>query len=221
MRFLRTIVELFQNDGRVIAWDLANEIDCAQALEDEIAAGEMGTYSRYVTEMYPLLRDEWAPRHITMIGTGFKLYNLQALGVTTECGSYHGYVQTDLPSAHIAKGYAEAAASYFNGKEGAWILEEFGFPSEDARGVEDMQYQADVYRGYIGAIRSLLQDGYRLLGVCQWCIYDYVDRAGVIVQERRNGVICEDGTLKEAGHLLAEFYAELAQTTPAPWDGAK
>jgi hypothetical protein len=218
MRFLRTIVELFQNDGRVLAWDLANEIDCADALAAEIANGEMGKYSRYVTEMYPLLRDVWAPNHITMIGTGFKLYNIEALGVETECGSIHGYIQTDLPVSYVFENYTDAAADFFDGKDGAWMLQEFGFPSEDAQGVEDADYQTDVYRSYIGALRQLYADDYRLLGTYQWCIYDYVDEANVVVRERRNGVIREDGSLKDAGALLAEFYEELAKSTPAPWD---
>ena len=98
------------------------------------------------------------------------------------------------------------------------MLQEFGFPSEDAQGVEDADYQTDVYRSYIGAIRQLYSEGYRLLGTYQWCIYDYVDAANVVVRERRNGVIREDGSLKDAGALLAELYAELAKTTPAPWD---
>ena len=212
-RHLRTIAELFRYDGRILAFDLANEIDTYQELESELASGTAGRYSRYLTECYPKLRDEWAPDHITMVGTGFRLDNLKKLGVETELGSFHGYIQSDLPAGRVADGYK----ANFDPAE-PWVMEEWGYSSEDKGGNEDEAFQKKVYESYLAAFDTLYADGWNLLGTFQWCIYDYADEAKIVVVERKNGVIRLDGSLKPAGELLADYYAAQKEKNPAPWD---
>lgn len=212
-RYLRTIAELFRYDGRILAFDLANEIDTYQELESELASGKPGRFSRYLTECYPKLRDEWAPDHITMVGTGFRLENLKKLGIETELGSYHGYIQSDLPADRVADGYR----AVFDPAE-PWVMEEWGYSSEDKGGNEDEAFQKKVYESYLAAFDQLYADDMNLLGTFQWCIYDYADEAKVPVVERKNGVIRLDGSLKPAGELLAGYYAAQKEKNPAPWE---
>ncbi len=217
-RYLRTIAELLRYDGRILAFDLANEIDTYQELESELASGKQGRFSRFLTECYPALRDEWAPDHITMVGTGFKLDNLTKLGVETELGSYHGYIQSDLPADRVADGYE----ANFD-RAAPWVMEEWGYSSEDKSGSEDEAFQKRVYESYLAAFDRLYADGWNLLGTFQWCIYDYVGEAKIVVVERKNGVIRSDGSLKPAGELLADYYEAKMKQIPAPWekDGTK
>ena len=219
LRFLRGVVEPFQNDGRVLMWDLINEPD-ADTWSSQLSKGlsEGGYLDTFVKTMYPKLKDEIAPHHMTCIGTAFKIDRLVNIGVTTQIGSYHGYIQSDLPVKKVLEGWTGAAGQYWKGKTNPFMMEEWGFPSEDDQGVEDEAYQLTVYQKYIPSLLQLYNDGYNILGSYQWCAYDYPPITNIVVKERKNGIIREDGTLKPAGEYLAQAYLSLKGSNPAPWE---
>ncbi|MDD2362434.1 MAG: hypothetical protein PHH84_05685 [Oscillospiraceae bacterium] len=219
LRFIRGIVEPFQNDGRILMWDLINEPD--PDIQANYPWGDLGSggyLDTFIKTMYPKLQNELAPKHVTCIGTGFKIEKLNKIGITSQVGSFHGYIPSDLPSSRVANSWRTAADTFWNGKKGAFMLQEWGYPSEDKNGVEDEAYQLKVYEGYLPAFRTLYEEGYNILGSYQWCIYDYPPVTNIVVIERKNGLIKEDGTVKPAGKYLAEFYKEFAKKVPAPWD---
>lgn len=212
LRFLRGVVEPFQNDGRIIMWDLINEPDA------DTSFGEPdNTLSKAVSYLYPQLRDVYATKHMTGIGTAFQLDKLYKLGIKGEVGHYHFYTNRLAYANQNAAHLKEAARLYWNDKKDPFVFGEWGYSSENATTkVIDEELQLKFYEASYGAYEILYEEGYNLLGTYQWCIYDYPEN--VIAGERFAGAIRKDGTVKPAGQYLAQKYAELKAKVPAPWD---
>lgn len=218
LRFVRGVIEPFMNDGRVIMWDLINEPDDDHH-NDQPFQGmtQGGALDTMLKTLYPKLRKEFAPNQMTCIGTGYRLEKLQALGLSTQVGSWHGYIQSDLPVEKVYQGYVDAANKFWNGKRDPWMIQEWGYPSQTEGENYDDQYQLKVYQSYIPAILKLYEEGYNLIGSYAWCAYEYPN-ASIDVDNKTLGLIKADGTVKPAGRYLAETYADLRKKVPAPWE---
>lgn len=168
--------------------------------------------------MYPKLKNEIDPNHMSFIGTGWEIEKLQAINLMPEIGSFHGYVQGGLTPDQVFQGWETGAADrFFNGKRGPWIMEEWGFPSTREEGMaNDNQYQLSVYQSYIPALLRMRNEGYNLIGSYAWIAYDFLERTVIPIRERTNGLMSKDGVLKSAGQYLAQTYADLRKQVPAP-----
>ncbi len=212
IRYTRSIVEPFINDGRVLGWDLINEIDSKGLSEQKYI-------DDYCLTCYPLL-SEIDPNHINNIGFAYMLEKATKIGLTfdkpNQTWHYHFYRKTTK----------ENIASWVNGyfKDRPFILGEFGDTSAekvmDGAPREDLgeDWQLDVYKAVLAAYNGAVEDGQKMLGAFAWCLYDYPTMDGHVSGQDKFGLIRADGSLKPAAEHLRDEYAKMKQKYPAQWD---
>ena len=110
--------------------------------------------------------------------------------------------------------------TYFPGKP--WMLGEFGWTSmpgqTDSAISSDDNYQKMVYEKMLGLAPKLVDLGLNLVGVCNWCVYDFSTHTQESTGQGYYGMIRTDGSMKPAGEVLAAHYARWERENPAPWE---
>ena len=210
-RYVRSIVEAFKNDGRILGWDLVNEIDANGLMEC--------TYvDNFCLSCYPML-SEIDPNHINNIGFAYLLDRAVKVGLTfdkpNQTWHYHFYRKTS------ADNIQSWITTYFGDRP--FILGECGDTSATAsndgapRPYMGELWQRDVYETVLEARRGILARGEKLLGIFPWIAFAFL-KFGPNNDQGEYGLIREDGTLKPAGELLQQEYARIKAETPAQWD---
>lgn len=212
IRYTRSIVEPFINDGRVLAWDLINEVDDKGLSETEYI-------DEYCLTCYPLL-SEIDPNHLNQIGFACMLEKVVKAGITfdkpNQSWQYHYYRKT------TKENIGWWVKNYF--KDRPFILGEFG--DTTALHVNDgapreylgEDWQLDVYKAVLAAYNGAVEDGQKMLGAFAWCLYDYPSMENQSTGQGHFGLIRSDGTLKPAAEYLRDEYAKMKKNRPAQWD---
>ena len=213
LRYVRSIVETFQNDGRVLGWDLINEIDAFGLLEHDYI-------DEFCLTMYPRL-SEFDPNHLNNIGFAYMLDKPVQLGLTfngpNQCWQYHFYRKFTTDSV---KSYYD---KYFNKRP--FMIGEFGDTSLEGacdgppRPDTGEDWQLEVYQAAIPAGIGTIEAGIPLLGMFAWTAFDYPTMMGQLpAGQGEYGLIRPDGSLKPAAEYLAAEYGKLKKSNPAHWD---
>jgi len=215
-RYLRTGVEPFLYDGRVLMWDLMNE-----------PGGDKGPkatpeLSRWIQEMWAELK-RVDQGHLATVGLCWQFDQLWDLGVKPEVGQYHNYsgavgVQPagQAPVRNVADDLRSIAKAIDNRP---LVIGEFGYASvpDDARKDASEARQLEISRGVIEGAEAAVASGVNLAGVYNWCAFHFApDWMGK--GEQAFGVIRLDGTLKPAGELLRDTYQRWRREVQAPWE---
>ena len=210
-RYVRSIVEPFIHDGRVLGWDLINEID-------DKGLSEQDYVDAFCKTCYPYL-SEIDPNHLNQIGFAFMLDKALKVGLTfdgpNQSWQYHYYRKTSAENISVW------IDMYF--KDRPFILGECGDTS--AKKVADGApreylgegWQLDVYKTLIPAFNETVAAGKKMLGMFPWTAFDFPGFGGSSGQGEF-GLIREDGSLKPAGEYLGAEYAKIKQSRPAQWD---
>lgn len=205
MRYIRAAMEPFINDGRILMWDLINEID--SYIDDE------PYFAPFVQKFYPMMKT-FDANHITNIGMANTIGRVADLGVDFDVWQYHYY---GPPEAEFMM---RMERTYFPGKP--WMLGEFGWTSmpgqTDSAISSDDNYQKMVYEKMLGLAPKLVDLGLNLVGVCNWCVYDFSTHTQESTGQGYYGMIRTDGSMKPAGEVLAAHYARWERENPAPWE---
>ena len=211
LRYVRSIVEPFIHDGRVLGWDLINEIDDKGLSEKEVVDDFCRTCYPYLSKI--------DPNHLNQIGFAFMLDKALKAGLTfdkpNQSWQYHYYRKTD--AANIALWIDK----YF--KDRPFILGECGDTS--AKKVTDgapreflgEEWQLAVYQTLIPAFNDSVAAGRKMLGMFPWTAFDFPGFGGSTGQGEF-GLIREDGSVKPAGEYLGAEYAKIKRSRPAQWD---
>jgi endo-1,4-beta-mannosidase len=213
-RFVRTAVEPFANDGRVLAWDLVNE-----------PGGDQGPaspdWSTFVQTTYAELVAA-APRHLRTVGVAWQLDQLATLGVRPELAQYHEYsgaVAVQPPGAPPVRNIADDARQKMNlvGAQTPLIFGEFGYSTQPADGHTDASEarQREIYANVLSGAEAA-----QVAGVFNWTLYHF-EPTWMGTFEQAFGIVRLDGTLKPAGELLVERYRTWRTQRRAPWEVAE
>lgn len=212
LRYVRGIMEPFVEDGRVFAWDLINEVDAKGLLEED--------YIGSFCQEFNLKMSQIDPNHPNTIGFAYMLEKAEPAGLafdgSQQFWQYHWY-RTFSANTITKLGYR-----YFHDRP--FIIGECGDTSLEGASDADRSdtgedWQASVYECIVPAMLGAAQKGYDIKGVLIWTAFDYPTMANQLpAGQGEYGVIREDGSLKPAGEILAEAYAGLRQTNPAPWE---
>ena len=205
LRWLRGVMEPFMNDGRILLWDMINEVDAALEAQPYIVP--------YLQKFFPMLK-QFDPNHDTHIGWAYFFDRITALNLNQPIWQYHyyGIFNVDVMD--------ETEKKHFPGRP--YIIGEFGYTSLEyisgSGQFSSEEYQATVYKSIFEGAMELKNRGHKIMGVYNWCAYEYPGFYTNENGEGYNGVIREDGTLKPAGAYLAGEYLKLKQSNPAPWE---
>lgn len=211
-RYVRSIVEPFINDGRVLAWDLINEVD-DKGLSTEQYVDD------FCLTMYPKL-SEFDPNHTNQIGFAFMLDKAIKVGLTftgtNQSWQYHYYRKISADNISIWVDTYFHDTPFFLGECGDTSAESVadGAPRDDFG--ED--WQLEVYKTLIPAFNKTVADGHKMIGMFPWICFDFPTMADHVTGQGKFGLIRADGSLKPAGEYLAAEYAKIKQSRPAQWD---
>jgi hypothetical protein len=215
-RYIRTGLEPFIHDGRILMWDLMNEPggDAGPKATPELAS--------WLQTFWPELR-QTAPEHMATVGLCWQFDQLWDLGIQPEVGQFHNYsgavgVQP-LDGArvrNVADDLRAIIADYTG--ERPLVIGEFGLYSETGEETSDaereaaLEHQADIYRWVLEAAETV-----GIAGVYNWTAFQFVP-AWMGHREQHFGIIRPDGSLKPAGRILQETYARWRAQRHAPWE---
>lgn len=210
-RFMRTGVEPFRYDGRVLMWDLINE---PGGSEGPKATPELATW---IQVMYPELT-ALAPEHMLTVGLAWQFDQLRELGVQPLVNQFHNYsgaVATQPQGQPPVRNVADDLAAILESIDHQpLIIGEFGYsthPTSDRPDASE-QRQLEIYEGVL-----LGSEVAGIAGVYNWTIFDFVpDWMGL--GEQHFGIVRTDDTLKPAGVMLRETYRRWREKTRAPWE---
>lgn len=211
-RYIRTGVEPFIYDGRILMWDLMNE---PGGYGGPKATPEL---ARWVQLMYRELR-RIAPNHMLTVGLCWQFDQLWDLGVIPDVGHLHNYSRAtgvqpegEPPVRNVADDLREVQKRYTGDRP--LIIGEFGYGSvpndeyTDCSETEQERITRDVLIGSEAA---------GITGTYNWCAFHFApDWMGGF--EQSFGVIRPDGQLKPAGVVLRDTYARWKAKAPAPWE---
>ena len=216
-RYLRTGVEPFLYDGRVLMWDLMNE-----------PGGEKGPkatpeLSRWIQEMWSELK-RLDTGHLATVGLCWQFDQLWDLGVKPEVGQFHNYsgavgVQPpgQPPVRNVADDLRRIAKTIDNRP---LVIGEFGYTSvrDEPKGWDGSEEtQLRIMRDVVEGAEAAVSTGVNLAGLYNWCAFHFApDWMGK--GEQAFGVIRLDGTLKPSGELLRDTYKRWRTDVPAPWE---
>jgi hypothetical protein len=216
-RYLRTGIEPFVYDGRVLMWDLINE-----------PGGDKGPkatpeLSRWIQRMWSELK-HLDPEHLATIGLCWQFDQLWELGVKPEVGQYHNYSSAtgvqppgEPPVRNVADDLRRIAKDIDNRP---LIIGEFGFTSakDETKGWEGSEEtQLRICRDVVAGAEAAVATGVNLVGLYNWCAFHFApDWMGK--GEQAFGVIRLDGSLKPAGELLRDTFQRWRDEVPAPWE---
>lgn len=225
-RYIRTGVEPFIYDGRVLMWDLINEPGGADGPQKP-------PYRTFVPAMYKWLTTV-DTNHESQVGLTWQFDQLISLGVNPPIGQYHDYGWAiGIPGDNTHQNLTQYLDKTRNVGEGILdineqihtpvIIGEFGANAigehEDGKDHEGnyvtYEYQEAVYYGVISGAEWASENGGRITGIFPWCAFDFIN-AGI--DEKYFGVIKTDGSLTPTGEYLLETYNKWAKEHPAPWD---
>jgi hypothetical protein len=215
-RYLRTGVEPFIYDGRILMWDLINE-----------PGGDKGPKATpeltcWIQAMYPELKG-LDSNHLATVGLCWQFDQLWSLGVKPDVGQFHEYsgaVGVLKPGApaqrNVADDLRQIVAQYTGTRP--LVIGEFGLYSETGEEhsaeekAKSLQHQADVYRWVLEAAEAT-----KIAGAYNWTAFQFTpDWMGR--KEQTFGVIQPDGSLKPAGEILRDTYSRWRRQSPAPWE---
>ncbi|MGI6352202.1 MAG: cellulase family glycosylhydrolase [Armatimonadota bacterium] len=210
-RFMRSGVEPFRYDGRVLMWDLINE---PGGSEGPKATHEL---ARWIQVMYPELVD-LAPEHMITVGLAWQFDQLWDLGIQPPVGQFHNYSgavavqpEGEPPVRNVADDLTDIL-EFIDHRP--LIVGEFGYTTHrtDARPDASDQRQLEIYEGVL-----LGAEVAGIAGVYNWIVFDFVpDWMGV--EEQHFGVIRTDDSLKPAGVMLRDTYRRWMDNVRAPWE---
>lgn len=211
VRLMRSGVEPFRYDGRVLMWDLINEPGGADGPK---ATPEL---ARWIQVMYREL-GVLAPNHMLTVGLAWQFDQLWELGVQPPVGQFHNYsgaVAVQPPGEPPVRNVADdlARIQEFIGHR-PLIVGEFGYSTQstDDRPDASDARQREIYEGVL-----LGAEAAGVAGVYNWTVFDFVpDWMGE--GEQHFGVIRRDDTLKPAGVLLRDTYQRWRERVRAPWE---
>jgi hypothetical protein len=210
-RFMRTGVEPFRYDGRVLMWDLINE---PGGNEGPLASPEL---AEWIGVMYPEL-EAMAPDHMLTVGLAWQFDQLWEIGVKPPVGQYHNYSgavavqpEGEPPVRNVADDLRDIS-EFIDHRP--LIIGEFGYstlPTDDRPDASE-QRQLEIYEGVLlGAEAAGIE------GVYNWIVFDFVpDWMGP--SEQHYGVIRTDGSLKPSGVMIRETYRRWRGRVRAPWE---
>ena len=211
-RYVRSIVEPFINDGRVLAWDLINEVD-------DKGLSEVDYVDEFCLTMYPKL-SQFDPNHTNQIGFAFMLDKATKIGLTftgkNQSWQYHYYRKTS------AENISQWVSMYFH--DTPFFLGECGDTSAlkvaDGAPREFLgeDWQLAVYKTLIDAFNGAVANGNKMIGMFPWICYDFPTMANHVTGQGEFGLIRADGSLKPAGEYLAAEYAKIKKSRHAQWD---
>ena len=212
IRFVRTYVETFQNDGRVLAWDLMNEVD-------DKGLGTVEYITKFCQVIYPRL-SEWDVNHLNSIGFAYMLEKAVATNLTfngpNQCWQYHFYRTTSADKIQNWKDNFFKDRPFIAGEFGDTSLEG---ASDAPRPYTGEKWQRDVYQSWFATLPKLKERGDKLLGIFAWTAFEFPKAMNVQPSgQGEYGLIRENGQLKPAGQLLKDEYAKLKKSDPAQWD---
>lgn len=219
-RYLRSAVEPFRYDGRVLAWDLINEPGGSQGPS---ATPEL---ARWLQVMYGEL-EVLDPEHILTVGLCWQFKELWDLGVRPPLAQYHDYsgaIGVLKPGAPHERSIAEdlGLCRKVIGDR-PLVIGEFGGStrSDETSGTTPVESpttgtsevrQLQIYRNVLDAAEAA-----QITGVFNWVAFEFSPH-WVSLAERTFGVIRLDGTLKPAGDLLRNRFRQWRETVRAPWE---
>ncbi len=217
MREVRSVLEPFINDGRVIGWDLTNEPD-ALGLGD----GEHPIVDTFCTTVYPKM-SEWDPNHLNNMGLAWMVERPAKAGVTfngpNQCWQYHWYRKftietvTNLYNTHFNK------RPFIIGECGDTDHVSAGDPLRPGATAEKgAEWQKETYEEILKAANQAAEKKLPLIGIFPWTTFEFPNMMSDSMYEATLGIIREDGSLKLAGQTLRDGYAKLRKTNPAPWE---
>ncbi len=215
-RYIRSFVETFQYDGRVLMWDLINEPGGADGPQIE-------PYRTWVPAMYEFLT-EVDTVHEAQVGLTWQFDQLIALGVTPPIGQYHHYSwsvalpgQTSPYPGIIAddRNVFEDICNTYEIVKTPIIIGEFGGTSSPTKNMSEEKQRA-IYEGLIQGVEAACEEGIPITGVYNWCSHVYPTVQDP--NEANYGVIKPDGSLSLSGQYLSESYARWKAQAKAPWE---
>jgi len=211
-RYIRTNVEPFIYDGRVLLWDLINE---PGGNEGPASTAEL---SNWMKEMYAFIT-HMDINHLHTVGLTWQFDQLHGLGIKPEVEQYHDYsgavgVSGDPDERSILNDLLR----YHQLVEGRpLIIGEFGISSNNTDRIPSSEaYQLNRYEWIVEGVEAAIQQDVNVIGIFNWCAFHFPNVGDPF--EQAFGVINEDGSLKPAGTFLKETYARWKQNHPAPWD---
>jgi endo-1,4-beta-mannosidase len=210
-RFLRTAVEPFAYDGRVLMWDLINEPGGSDGPK---ASPEL---SRWIQTLYPDL-ERLAPRHLLTVGLCWQFDQLWDLKVKPPVAQYHNYSgavavqpEGEPPVRNVADDLRKTLEFVENRP---LIIGEFGYATVKDAEREDAseERQLKIYEGVLKGAETA-----QITGVYNWTLFHFVpDWMGP--GEQSFGVVRPDNSLKPAGVLLKKTLGEWRDRARAPWE---
>lgn len=211
VRYVRSIMEPFINDGRVFGWDLINEIDSKGLSEVE--------YIDAFCQEFNMRMSEFDPNHPNCIGFAYMLEKAGKAGLhfdgPQQFWQYHWY--RDMTADTIA-----GVADRYFGKT-PFLLGECGDSSME--GVSDAprpdtgeDWQLSVYQTIIPAVIGAKDKGYDIKGVMAWTAFEFPNMLNQETGQGEYGLIRANGELKPAGKYLGSEFLKLKKSNPAQWD---
>ena len=220
-RYVRSGLEPFAYDGRVLMWDLINE-----------PGGNKGPkatpqLARWIKTIYPAAKS-YAPRHLFTVGLCWQFDQLWDLKVYPDVPQFHcysgtiGVLQPGQPyQRNVADDLRDIIRKFTHDRP--LIIGEFGYgscPLTDPNLVArygsgsdaSEQRQLEIYRGVLQGSQAV-----PIAGVFNWTAFHFVPD-WMNPYEQSFGIINTEGSLKPAGQLLQQTYQRWGQQHPAPWD---
>ena len=205
----KSLLGPFINDGRILMVDVYNEVD---SWDDEL----WNKSTKGLKELYDYTREIY-PNHLLTVGLAYRFDRLQSINVVPDVAQYHDYsggVGKQPAGQPYVRNVSNDLANTKKTVNGRPILiGEFGQSTAGtAVGGTTEERQREIYQGvFEGA------EDQRILGVMNWQMFDFIP-GWMGTKEQVFGMVRTNGSLKPAGELLKQTYAQWAKKYPAPWD---
>ena len=211
LRYVRSIMEPFINDGRVLGWDLINEVDAKGLSEVDYIDDFCLEFNQRMSQI--------DPNHLNSIGFAYMLDKPVSAGLTftgsNQCWQYHYYRKfTTDTIAGIAKSYF-GSTPFIIGECGDSSLEGV---SDAPRPDTGEDWQLAVYQSIIPAVQGAKERGLDIKGVFAWTAFEFPNMLNTETGQGEYGLIREDGELKPAGAYLGAEFLKMKQSNPSQWD---
>lgn len=202
-RFLRTAVEPFAFDGRVLMWDMS------AATTREASAETTPEFARLWAEL-----ERTAPDHLLTTTTPWDAAPLWGFGVKPPVAQFHVFSETvgvQPEGAPPVRNLADDLRMVRDiiGRRPV-VLGAFG-AAATGDGEADLARQAEYYRHVLEGAEAA-----RVAGVYGWTLFDLAPEGGA--GNGRFGIVRPDGSLRPAGKVLRDTFARWRHMAPAPWE---
>jgi hypothetical protein len=217
-RFMRSAVEPFIYDGRIIAWDLINEPGGSDG-------PKKSPYHTWIPIMYDFI-SKVDTIHELQIGLCWQFNQLkEVLGFYPSVGQYHHYSHAVGIPNQKSKYPDKIVENRPVGKElyatcksvgRPIIIGEFGSTSSTLTGMSE-NIQAEIYKGIFEGSEYAVAQGARVPGIFNWAAFVFTNLKDDA--EKHFGTIDTDGRVKENGIILKEYYDKwMKKYGKAPWE---